>query len=78
MPDLRSELKQRFGFDEFRDGQEAAISRLLADRSVLAIFPTGAGKSLCYQLPALLVDGLTVVISPLIALMTDQLVFTPA
>lgn len=75
MSDLRSELKQRFGFDEFRDGQEAAISRLMDNRSVLAIFPTGAGKSLCYQLPALLLDGLTVVISPLIALMKDQLDF---
>ncbi|MFT5445601.1 MAG: ATP-dependent DNA helicase RecQ [Gammaproteobacteria bacterium] len=75
MSDLHSELKRRFGFDEFRDGQEAAISRLMAHRSVLAIFPTGAGKSLCYQLPALLLDGLTVVISPLIALMKDQLDF---
>jgi len=75
MPDLRAQLKQRFGFDDFRDGQEAAVSRLMAKRSVLAIFPTGGGKSLCYQLPALLLDGLTVVISPLIALMKDQLDF---
>ncbi|MFT5174443.1 MAG: ATP-dependent DNA helicase RecQ [Gammaproteobacteria bacterium] len=75
MSDLRRELQQRFGFNDFRDGQEAAITRLMAKRSVLAIFPTGAGKSLCYQLPALLLDGLTVVISPLIALMKDQLDF---
>ncbi len=75
MPDLCLQLKERFGFDQFREGQEAVISRLMADRSVLAIFPTGGGKSLCYQLPALLLDGLTVVISPLIALMKDQLDF---
>ncbi len=71
-------LKQVFGFDEFRMGQEAAVGRLLAARSVLAIFPTGGGKSLCYQLPALLLDGLTLVISPLIALMKDQLDFLVA
>ena len=75
MADLHHELQQRFGFDDFRDGQQAVITRLLAGRSVLAIFPTGAGKSLCYQLPALLLDGLSVVISPLIALMKDQLDF---
>ncbi|HLA85554.1 MAG TPA: ATP-dependent DNA helicase RecQ [Thermoguttaceae bacterium] len=69
----RRTLKEVFGFDSFRDGQEAVVSRLLAGRSSLAIFPTGGGKSLCYQLPALLMDGLTVVISPLIALMKDQL-----
>jgi len=71
----RQTLKQVFGFDGFRTGQEAVIARLLAGRSVLAIFPTGGGKSLCYQLPAILLDGLTVVISPLIALMKDQLDF---
>ncbi len=74
-PELERELEQRFGFASFRDGQEAAISRLLDGKSVLAIFPTGGGKSLCYQLPALVLDGLTVVISPLIALMKDQLDF---
>lgn len=62
-----------FGHDQFRKGQEEVIHRLLAGKSVLAVFPTGAGKSLCYQLPALLFDGLTLVISPLIALMKDQL-----
>jgi ATP-dependent DNA helicase RecQ len=75
MSQLQQQLKERFGFDEFREGQEAAIDRLMDGKSVLAIFPTGAGKSLCYQLPALLLDGLTVVISPLIALMKDQLDF---
>ncbi|MDX2284072.1 MAG: RecQ family ATP-dependent DNA helicase [Bacteroidia bacterium] len=70
-----SVLRQRFGFSDFRPGQEAVISALLAGRSALAVFPTGSGKSLCYQLPALLLPGLTVVISPLIALMKDQIDF---
>ena len=74
----RETLKRVFGFDNFRTGQEAAVGRLLDGRSVLAIFPTGGGKSLCYQLPALLLDGLTLVISPLIALMKDQLDFLVA
>lgn len=73
--DLRTALQTHFGFAGFLDGQEAVVTRLLAGRSVLAIFPTGGGKSLCYQLPALLLDGLTLVISPLIALMKDQLDF---
>src|SRR5688572_53039 len=64
-----------FGFPAFREGQEPVVSRLLDGRSVLAVFPTGAGKSLCYQLPALMLDGLTLVISPLIALMKDQIDF---
>src|SRR5947209_1302527 len=68
-------LRQTFGFPEFRSGQEAVVRKLLAGQSVLAIFPTGGGKSLCYQLPALLFEGLTVVVSPLIALMKDQLDF---
>src|SRR3954453_14655448 len=78
MPKLdlaRQSLRSVFGFDEFRDGQEPVIRTLLAGRSALAIFPTGGGKSLCYQLPALLLDGLTVVVSPLIALMKDQVDF---
>jgi len=65
-------LRERFGFPAFRDGQEQVVRALLAERSALAVFPTGGGKSLCYQLPALLLDGITLVISPLIALMKDQ------
>ncbi|MCD6525429.1 MAG: RecQ family ATP-dependent DNA helicase [Desulfuromonas sp.] len=65
-------LHDIFGFTTFRPGQQQVIDTLLAGRSSLAVFPTGGGKSLCYQLPALLLDGLTVVISPLIALMKDQ------
>jgi len=68
-------LSERFGLSSFRTGQVEVIDRLLAGKSTLAIFPTGAGKSLCYQLPALMLDGLTVVISPLIALMKDQIDF---
>src|SRR5215218_7670138 len=68
-------LKDVFGFAGFREGQQPVIEKLLAGRSVLAIFPTGAGKSMCYQLPALLLDGVTVVISPLISLMKDQIDF---
>ena len=68
-------LADTFGFATLREGQRAVIDRLLAGKSVLAIFPTGAGKSLCYQLPALLLDGVTLVISPLIALMKDQIDF---
>src|SRR5471032_2882753 len=68
-------LADRFGFDSFRPGQKHVVESLLAGRSALAVFPTGAGKSLCYQLPALLLDGVTVVVSPLIALMKDQVDF---
>jgi ATP-dependent DNA helicase RecQ len=75
MPDQRELLRETFGFPEFRDGQQPVVDRLLAGKSVLAIFPTGGGKSLCYQLSALALDGLTLVVSPLIALMKDQLDF---
>ncbi len=68
----RRVLKSVFGFDDFRPGQEAVIGAVLAGENVLAVMPTGAGKSLCYQLPALVRGGLTVVVSPLIALMRDQ------
>ena len=73
--DPAATLKRVFGFDSFREGQREVMTRLLDGRSVLSVFPTGAGKSLCYQLPALLLDGLTLVISPLIALMKDQIDF---
>ncbi|MEO6807539.1 MAG: RecQ family ATP-dependent DNA helicase [Isosphaeraceae bacterium] len=73
--DARQVLRETFGFEDFRDGQGPVLDALLAGRSTLAIFPTGGGKSLCYQLPALLFDGLTVVVSPLIALMKDQIDF---
>ncbi len=65
-------LREHFGHDAFREGQEPVVRALLEGRSALAVFPTGGGKSLCYQLPALLLEGLTLVISPLIALMRDQ------
>jgi len=71
-PDLTSELGRLFGFGKFRPGQREAIEGTLSGRDVLAIMPTGSGKSLCYQLPALIGDGLTLVVSPLIALMQDQ------
>jgi ATP-dependent DNA helicase RecQ len=66
-------LAERFGLAGFRPGQVEVIEALLAGRSALAVFPTGSGKSLCYQLPALMLDGVTVVVSPLIALMKDQI-----
>lgn len=68
----QSILKDVFGYDDFRTGQEALIDALLADQDALGIMPTGAGKSMCYQLPALLSPGITLVISPLISLMKDQ------
>ncbi|ANT48876.1 DNA helicase RecQ [Mesorhizobium amorphae] len=68
----RRVLKDVFGFDDFRPGQAAVTEALLAGRHVLAVMPTGAGKSLCYQVPALVLGGLTIVVSPLVALMQDQ------
>jgi ATP-dependent DNA helicase RecQ len=72
MHDLSADLDRLFGFPAFRPGQRDAVEATLAGRDVLAIMPTGSGKSLCYQLPALIEDGLTLVVSPLIALMQDQ------
>ncbi|MEI7865433.1 MAG: DNA helicase RecQ [Chthoniobacterales bacterium] len=72
MPVLEQKLKEVFGYDTFRPHQREIADAFLAGRDALAILPTGAGKSLCYQLPALVRDGLTVVVSPLIALMKDQ------
>src|SRR3954469_7808656 len=73
MPTPRDVLRDSFGLTDFRPRQEEVIGHLLAGRSAAAVFPTGGGKSLCYQLPALALPGLTVVVSPLIALMKDQL-----
>ncbi|MGF1764087.1 RecQ family ATP-dependent DNA helicase [Aliivibrio kagoshimensis] len=72
---LNQILKQQFGFDQLRTGQEMVINKVLAGKSAAAIFPTGSGKSLCYQLPATQLPHLTLVISPLLALMKDQLDF---
>ena len=71
-PDARQVLHETFGFADYRRGQEEIVEQVLAGRDVLAVMPTGSGKSLCYQLPSLLRDGLSVVVSPLIALMRDQ------
>lgn len=72
---MHNTLEQVFGFTQFRAGQEAVVSAVLAGRSAAAIFPTGSGKSLCYQLSALMLPHLTLVVSPLLALMQDQLAF---
>ncbi|MDR0861751.1 MAG: DNA helicase RecQ [Oscillospiraceae bacterium] len=72
MPNPHELLKTIYGYDEFRPGQEAAIDAVLSGRDVLSVMPTGAGKSVCFQIPALLLPGITVVISPLISLMKDQ------
>ena len=69
---IHSVLKEVFGFDRFRPGQVEIIDCLMNGVSVLAVMPTGAGKSLCFQVPALALSGLTIVVSPLVALMQDQ------
>ena len=70
--DLERTLRDRFGLEQFRPGQREVIEHVLGGRDVLCVMPTGGGKSLCYQLPALLLSGPTLVVSPLIALMKDQ------
>ena len=70
----REVLLERFGFRDFRPGQRRAVQAALAGRNALVVLPTGGGKSVCYQVPALVLEGLTVVVSPLISLMTDQVV----
>src|SRR5947209_12222341 len=72
MVDLREQLEKYFGLSEFRRSQREVIEQVLAGRDVLCVMPTGAGKSLCYQLPAVVQGGLTIVVSPLISLMQDQ------
>ncbi len=69
---ILSTLRGTFALEDFRIGQRDVIERLMAGKNVAAVFPTGGGKSLCYQLPALLLNGLTVVVSPLMALMREQ------
>lgn len=72
MQAARKTLSEVFGYDSFRPGQESVVAAILQGRDVMAVMPTGAGKSLCYQIPALVLDGITLVISPLISLMRDQ------
>src|SRR5690349_4928311 len=72
LTDAVASLRQHFGFDDFREGQREVIGSILDGKDAVVVMPTGSGKSLCYQLPAMILDGVTLVVSPLIALMKDQ------
>ena len=72
MENPHSILKKVFGYDSFRPGQEEIVSRLLAGQDVLAVMPTGAGKSVCYQVPAVVMEGMALVVSPLVSLMAAR------
>src|SRR5215212_3574368 len=72
LSDALSSLRKHFGFDDFREGQREVIGSILEGKDAVVVMPTGSGKSLCYQLPAMILDGVTLVVSPLIALMKDQ------
>ena len=74
MNELAKTLEDVFGFSSFRPGQEEIINHLMQKKKLLAVMPTGAGKSLCFQLPALLFENQTIVVSPLLALMDDQVI----
>ena len=78
MDDANEVVQRVFGFEGLNRGQEQVIEEVLSGGSAVAIFPTGGGKSLCYQVPSLLLEGLTVVVSPLIALMKEQVAFLKA
>ena len=72
MLDKKTVLKQYFGHSEFRSGQEQVVDAILQRQDAICVMPTGAGKSICYQVPALIFNGVTIVVSPLISLMKDQ------
>ena len=72
LSDALTTLRQHFGFEDFREGQREVVGSILEGKDAVVVMPTGSGKSLCYQLPAMILEGVTLVVSPLIALMKDQ------